>query len=58
MRNQYIHIEYKPGEEIALVVSSANVLTRTLPHIMQFLKDVQLVQIAALLPGYGSGSLL
>lgn len=39
-----------PGEKIALVVSSANVLTRTLPHIVQFLKDVQLVQIAALLP--------
>ena len=53
LRNQY-----EPGEEIALVVGSANVLTWTLPHIVQFLKDVQLVQIAALLPGYGSRSLL
>ena len=49
---RYIHIEYEPGKEIALGVGSANVLTRTFPHIVQFVKDVQLVQITALLPGW------
>jgi len=39
-----------PSKEIALVVGSAHILTLTLPHIVQFIKDVQLVQIAALLP--------